>query len=83
MAPKKDDLKVIEPVPVADETTPLLNGEQSNANTLEAQAEQEQREHDVGVTPVADEPSTKKLLLIMGSTWICTFFAALGTLSYN
>jgi hypothetical protein len=29
---------------------------------------------------LADEPSTKKLIAIMGSLWLGVFFAALGTL---
>jgi hypothetical protein len=82
---KKDDLKVLSPQPVADERSPLL-GERSiqPANDdagLEAQAEQEQREHDAGATVVADEPSTKKLVVTMASLWVSTFFAALGKIS--
>lgn len=79
MSPKKDNLTPVEPVPVADETTPLLGESQPDANgTLEAQARQEQREHDANTTPIADEPSKTKLALTMGSLWLCTFFAALG-----
>lgn len=81
MARKKDTLEVLSPQPVNDERTPLLAGGDGSASEdaagLEAQAEQEQREHDVGATPVADEPSTKRLLLTMGSLWVSTFFAAL------
>jgi hypothetical protein len=84
MAPPKD-LAVMEPEPVVDERSPLLrrdsNGqahaEQDNED-LEALAWQERREHDVGCVPVADEPSTRKLVLTMGSMWLSTFFAALG-----
>lgn len=81
MAPKDDGLEVIPPEPVTDERTPLLNGASGqpveHGDDLEAQAEQERREHDVGATPIADEPSTRKLLLTMSSLWLCTFFAAL------
>lgn len=77
--PKK--LQELPPEPVADERSPLLNhqnGHPSNADeALEAQADQEQREHDVGVTPLADEPSTRRLLVTMSSLWCGTFFAAL------
>ena len=84
---KKDDLKVLSPQPVADERTPLI-GEHSDQPInddagLEAQAEQEQREHDVGATVVADEPSTKKLVVTMASLWVSTFFAALGNISIS
>ena len=82
---KKGDLDVLPPQPVADERSPLL-GERSEPDPtprnddagLEEQAQREQREHDVGATMVADEPSTKKLLVTMGSLWTSTFFAALG-----
>ncbi|KAK3049953.1 hypothetical protein LTR09_008873 [Extremus antarcticus] len=82
MAKRNDSLKVLAPEPVdADEHSPLLgrtDGQQRDGeDTLEAQAEQEQREHDVGAVPIADEPSTRKLLLTMSSLWVCTFFAAL------
>ena len=82
---KKGDLDVLPPQPVTDERSPLL-GERSEADPppqnddagLEEQAEREQREYDVGATVVADEPSTRKLLVTMGSLWMSTFFAALG-----
>lgn len=80
----KKSLQVVEPEPV-DERSPLLhrhsNGEaceEQDTEALEAQARQERREHDAGVVPVADEPSTRKLVLTMGSLWLGTFFAALG-----
>lgn len=79
------DLTAVEPEPVADERSPLLrrhsNGqahEEQDTEALEAQARQERREHDAGCVPVADEPSTGKLVLTMGSLWLGTFFAALG-----
>jgi hypothetical protein len=74
----------VDPLPV-DERSPLLhrhsNGEaceEQDNEELEAQARQERREHDVGSVPVADEPSTRRLLVTMGSMWLGTFFAALG-----
>ena len=86
MAKKGDRLEVLPPEPVDDERTPLLH--ESNGappehdHDLEARAEQEQREHDAGTTPVAEEPSTKKLVLTMSSLWLSTFFAALGVNVY-
>lgn len=81
MPKNRDSLQIMSPQPVADERSPLL-GEENDApsddhDELEAQAEQEQREYDVGSTPIAEEPSTKKLVLTMGSLWLSTFFAAL------
>lgn len=77
MAKKTGSLEVLSPQPVNDERTPLLGESGGDGDGLEAQAEQEQREHAVGATPVADEPSTRKLLLTMWSLWVSTFFAAL------
>lgn len=76
MAKKDDKLQVLAPQPVADERTPLL-GEPDDNQAIEAQAEQEQREHDVGAIPLAEEPSTKMLVLTMSSLWLCAFFAAM------
>src|ERR1700760_2765252 len=80
MAPKNDSLEVLQPEPVADERAPLLghqDGQPPEYDSLEAQAEQEQREYDVGAVPLAEEPSSRKLVLTMGSLWLSTFFAAL------
>lgn len=32
--------------------------------------------------PVADEPSTRELIVILGSIWVGVFLAALGNLKY-
>lgn len=89
MARTEDGLKVVAPHPVEDneqtkpvddERTPLL-GRRGGAEVdgaLEAQAEQEQREHDAGATPIAEEPSTGKLVTTMSCLWLVTFFAAMG-----
>ena len=74
MARTEGSLKVVPPDPV-DEQTPLLNNEaeESTANgVLEARAEQEIREHEVGNVPIADEPSVKKLLLTLSALWLCS-----------
>lgn len=80
----RNALTPVEPEPV-DERSPLLGQhlpdgareEEQDPDNLEAQAEQERREYEAGVTPVADEPSTKKLMVTMSSLWLSTFFAAL------
>lgn len=78
MSPKKrDNLRTLEPNPI-DERSLLLGNDQEE-DDLEAQAEQERREYDAGHAPVAEEPSTRKLLLTMGSLWLTSFFAALDT----
>ena len=81
---KSKDLQVVDPLPV-DERSPLLhrhsNGEaceEQDTEALEEQARQERREYEAGYVPVADEPSTRRLLVTMGSLWMGTFFAALG-----
>jgi hypothetical protein len=82
MAKTQDGLKVLAPQPVPDERSPLLGQPNETASdhddTLEAQAHREQREYDAGATPIADEPSTRTLVLTMASLWMSTFFAALG-----
>ena len=78
MARTEDGLKIVQPVPVDDERTPLLEDHPGAHNSLEAQADQEIREHDAGTTPVADEPTTGKLLATMVPLWMVTFFAAMG-----
>jgi len=83
MSQKRSSMQVLPPEPESDERSPLLTHDQQHGSSddqddeLEAQAEQEQREHDVNNAPLADEPSTKELLLTMGSLWLSTFFAAL------
>ncbi|KXS99700.1 hypothetical protein AC578_9904 [Pseudocercospora eumusae] len=84
--PRKDRLQTLDPEPI-DERSPLLlqNGQPAsgdgaaNENSLEAQAQREVREYDAGHVPLAEEPSTLKLLRTMGSLWIVSFFAALDT----
>lgn len=85
--PRDGHLTPVDPEPV-DERSPLLGQhlpdgeareEEQDPDTLESQAEQERREYEAGATPVADEPSTRKLVVTMGSLWLSTFFAALGT----
>jgi len=85
MGRTESGLKVVEPEPVNDERTPLLehadghaNAPQDSNEALEAIAEQERREHDAGATPVADEPTTGRLVATMSALWCGTFFAALG-----
>ncbi|KAM0724000.1 hypothetical protein Q7P37_000991 [Cladosporium fusiforme] len=79
------DLRPVEPVPEADERSPLLarggeeEGQHNDTDDLEARARQERREYDANTVPVADEPSTRRLVLTMGSMWMSTFFAALDS----
>ena len=79
------DLMVVEPEPVADERSPLLGGqgqEEQDTEALEARARQERREYEAHTVPVADELSTRRLVVTMGSMWLSTFFAALGRLEF-
>lgn len=62
------------------ERSPLL-GNGRNASTIDANenntaAADAQEDNDV---PIAEEPSTAKLLLVMGSIWVGTFLAALDS----
>lgn len=86
--PKKDQLQSLPPEPI-DERSPLLpnqNGQhpgrlpaENDPTGLEAQASQEIREYETGHVPLAETPSTKRLLATMSSLWLVTFFAALDT----
>lgn len=71
---------MLQPEPVGEDEPLLGNttGQPPDQGAIERQAEQEQREYDANTVPIADEPSTKKLLFTMGSLWLSTFFAALG-----
>ncbi|KAK5136764.1 hypothetical protein LTR08_002060 [Meristemomyces frigidus] len=79
MARTEDGLKVVQPEPVDDERTPLLQEHPGAHSSLEAQADQEIREHDAGTTPVAEEPTAAKLLATMVPLWTVTFFAAMDS----
>jgi hypothetical protein len=78
MAPTKrqDSLQVVAPQSI-DEESPLLgnaNHRTDDPEALEAQAEQERREYEVGAVPLAEEPSNRKLLLIMSTLWCCVSY---------
>ena len=68
----------------SSETTPLLRDNStktipddvSNYEETTANAGDNRHENDV---PLAEEPSTRKLLLVMGSIWFGTFLAALDS----
>lgn len=62
--------------PEATENSPLLRDEEQNGTAVPDAAHDGTHEaHDV---PLAEEPSTKKLLAIMSAMWLGSFFAALG-----
>ncbi len=46
---------------------------------LEALAERERREYSANATPIADEPSTGRVLMTMSALWLSTIFAALDS----
>lgn len=54
-------------VPVSEQT-PLLQDQTQNATATPQESE----------VPLAEEPTTKELLLVLGSIWIGVFLAALG-----
>lgn len=73
----EDGLAVLPPSPVEDEQRPLLDtaSGQPNHGTMQEEQMADGGESNV---PIAEEPSTKKIILIIGSMWIGSFFAALG-----
>ncbi|KAI7191581.1 putative major facilitator superfamily transporter [Hortaea werneckii] len=88
MPPKVNgNLTYVEPQPIntTNERTPLLNHDQNGTTasdqptSLESQAAQEQREHDAGTVPLADEPPLSRLLATMSCLWLATFFAAMDS----
>ena len=65
----------------ADEQSPLLgNGKQSpDHGTIESGADDVGENHTgEDEVPIAEELSTAKLVLVLGSIWIGSFLAALG-----
>ncbi len=65
----------------ADEQSPLLgNGKPTPDHGAIERGASDDEEHE-GVedeVPIAEEPGTAKLLLVLGSIWIGCFLAALG-----
>jgi hypothetical protein len=60
----------------ATERTPLLRDEEQNGSPVEDGGQDGTQQADD--VPLAEEPSTKKLLATMGAMWLGSFFAALG-----
>ena len=63
----------------ATETDPLLGNRDPEASVGSPDATTQNDEEENGI-PIADEPSTKYLLVIAATTWLGSFFAALGKL---
>jgi hypothetical protein len=65
------------PAEAANEESPLLgrppSADQGEASTGEGNV----RDDEAGV-PLAEEPSTAKLILVLGSIWLGVFLASLG-----
>ena len=60
----------------ATEASPLLRDEEQNGRPVaNGASDGSQEASDV---PLAEEPSTRKLLAIMSAMWLGSFFAALG-----
>lgn len=61
------------------EQRPLLQDADGHPDhgTIERQADHGQQQYENGI-PLADEPSTLRLVLTMGSMWVGVFLAALG-----
>lgn len=63
--PRRDGLTLLPPIPT--EETPLLRED----------VEQQPERNDANGAPVAQEPSTRELVLVLGSIWLGVFLAAL------
>lgn len=68
-------LTVLPPSPVEDEQRPLLDTAAGQPNHGTIQETQDGGESNV---PIAEEASTRKIMLVIGCLWIGSFFAALG-----
>ena len=67
--------------PSADEQSPLLGNGKTGPDHGSIERGQENdggQEDSEDEVPIAEEPSTAKLLLVLGSIWIGCFLAALG-----
>lgn len=70
-----------EPSPPPDEQSPLLsNGKTQDQDNGTLEHGADRSEHGDGETdvPIAEEPSTAKLLVVLSSVWLGCFLAALG-----
>ena len=61
----------------ADEETPLLHDNDNDNGTPKAQTDPITQEQTI----IADEPSNKRLALVLGSIWIGVFLGALDSTS--
>lgn len=70
-----------EPSSPPDEQSPLLSNCQSQAQdngTIEHGADRSEDADSEADVPIAEEPSTAKLVLVLSSIWLGCFLAALG-----
>lgn len=76
MARTEDGLTVLPPSPLEDEQRPLLDTApgQPNHGTMQETLP----DGGENAVPIPEEPSTKKIMLIIGCMWMGSFFAALG-----
>lgn len=74
MAPPHDEESHTERSPLLGKTTSSANGQ---VISHEQQDNPEPSAQDDEVV-LAEEPSTSKLIITMGSIWVSVFFAALG-----
>ncbi len=61
------------------ETSPLLGQDEQNGQAVDPENTQPSPDSGASEIALAEEPSTKKLVAIMGAIWTGVFFAALGT----
>lgn len=78
---------MLPPSPVEEEQRPLLdpNHPEEGHGTIARESRDggeggEYGEDGEADVPIAEEPTTWKLITIIGAVWIGSFFAALGTL---
>lgn len=72
-------LTAVAPEPVDDEQRPLLDEQHPDHGTIsQEQAAWENGEAQENGVPIAEEPSTGRILLVMLPLFLCAFLAAMG-----
>jgi hypothetical protein len=74
-----DDMQVLPPSPLHDEEEPLLGGNgatRPDHGTLSRDCDGQEEDGEGSAVP--DEPTTAKVMIIMWSMWMGSFWAAMG-----
>ena len=76
--PSEDGLRVLPPSPIEDEQRPLLDNADTQANHGAIDRDSAGQEEDGEDVPIAEEPTTARVMVIMVCMWMGSFWAAMG-----